>query len=94
MSAVTKARDTVITSLRGLLVDRLSTGEAVRAHHGKYASNHAAYPPEAVALAESSDEVQHIVRLCAKHGTPMIPFGLGTSLEGHIAALHGGICID
>ncbi len=84
----------VIAGLRALLGKRLSTGATACAHHGKDASYHPAHAPEAVAFPENGEEVRAIVRLCADHGTPMVPFGLGTSLEGHIAALHGGVCID
>ena len=94
MTAEPSGNENVIAGLRVMLGERLSIGAAVRAHHGKDASYHQAHLPEAVAFPENSDEVCAIVRLCADHGTPMVPFGLGTSLEGHIAALHGGICID
>src|SRR5271165_1261565 len=84
----------LLASLRGLLGDRLSTSAAVCAHHGKDESYHAPYAPDAVAFAHSTDEVSAIVKLCAEHKTPVIAFGAGTSLEGHVAALAGGICID
>ena len=51
-------------------------------------------PPDAVAFAQSTAEVAAIMRLAAKHGAPVVPFGTGTSLEGHVAALQGGISID
>ena len=84
----------LVASLRELLGDRLSTSGAVCAHHGKDESYHAPHPPDAVAFAHSTDEVSSIVKLCAEHRTPVIAFGVGTSLEGHVAALAGGICID
>jgi D-lactate dehydrogenase (cytochrome) len=84
----------LIAALRQLLGDRLSTSAAVCAQHGKDESYHEAHSPDAVAFAHSTDEVVEIVRLCARHKTPIIPFGTGTSLEGHVAALKGGICID
>ena len=73
---------------------RFSTAEAVRGHHGKDATFHAAHPPEAVVFPESVEEVREIVRACHESGTPIVPFGAGTSLEGHIGALGGGITID
>jgi D-lactate dehydrogenase (cytochrome) len=80
--------------LRGLLGDRLSTSAAVCAQHGKDESYHAPHAPDAVAFAHSTEEVSAIVRLCADHRTPVIAFGTGTSLEGHVAALAGGVSVD
>jgi D-lactate dehydrogenase (cytochrome) len=98
MSAPILVRETVkpelLASLRQLLGDRLSTSAAVCAQHGKDESYHEAHAPDAVACAQSTDEVADIVRLCARYKTPIVPFGTGTSLEGHVAALKGGICID
>jgi D-lactate dehydrogenase (cytochrome) len=86
--------DEALRELRALLGDRLSTADAVREQHGHGESNHLAYPPDAVCFAESTDEVSAIVRTCARHRVPVIAFGAGTSLEAHVAALHGGVCID
>jgi D-lactate dehydrogenase (cytochrome) len=84
----------LLAGLRDLLGDRLSTAAAVCAQHGKDESYHTPHPPDAVAFAHSTEEVAAIVRLCAQYRTPVIPFGTGTSLEGHVAALKGGVCID
>src|SRR5215472_7389719 len=84
----------VIDRLRQRFGDRVSTSAAVREQHGKDESYHAPAPPDAVVFAQSTTEVAEIVKLCAKHKVPVIPFGTGTSLEGHVAALEGGICID
>ncbi|SME97544.1 D-lactate dehydrogenase (cytochrome) [Tistlia consotensis] len=84
----------LIDSLKDLLGERLSTSAAVREQHGKDLTFHQGFPPDAVAFARSTEEVQAIVQLCASHKTPIVPFGTGTSLEGHIAALKGGVCID
>ncbi|MGP1253632.1 MAG: FAD-binding oxidoreductase [Kiloniellales bacterium] len=83
-----------IAELQTLLGDRLSTAAAVREQHGKDVSYHEGAPPDAVAFAESTEEVAEIVKICARHKTPVIPFGTGTSLEGHIAALRGGVSLD
>ncbi len=83
-----------LDELGALLGDRLSTAAAVREQHGKDESYHPPVPPEAVAFARSTEEVAEIVRVCARHGKPVIPFGAGTSLEGHVAALSGGVALD
>ncbi|MCW2248932.1 D-lactate dehydrogenase (cytochrome) [Azospirillum fermentarium] len=99
MSAVIAAPRAVVpeealAELRALLGNRLSTAAAVREHHGKDESYHPILPPDAVAFAESTEEVSAVVKVCAKHRIPIIPFGTGTSLEGGVGALRGGVCID
>jgi D-lactate dehydrogenase (cytochrome) len=84
----------LLDALRQRLGDRLSTSAAVCAQHGKDESYHQPHSPDAVAFAHSTEEIAEIVKLCARYKTPIIPFGTGTSLEGHVAALKGGICID
>jgi D-lactate dehydrogenase (cytochrome) len=84
----------LFAELTNLLGDRLSTAAAVREHHGKDESYHKPAPPDAVAFAASTVEVSEIVKICGRYETPVIPFGTGTSLEGHVAALLGGVCID
>src|SRR3984893_2607879 len=84
----------LLASLRQLLGDRLSTSAAICAQHGQDESYHAPHAPDAVAFAHSTEEVAAIVNLCAERCTPVIAFGAGTSLEGHVAALAGGICLD
>jgi len=83
-----------IDELRALLGDRLSTAAAVRDHHGKDLTYHPGAPPDAVAFALSTEEVSAIAKICHRHKVPMIPFGTGTSLEGHFAALAGGVTVD
>lgn len=63
-------------------------------HHGSDESYHAAAPPDAVAFVESTEEVSEVLKICAASGTPVIPFGAGSSLEGHISAREGGISVD
>ncbi len=84
----------LLAALRQRLGDRLSTSAAVCEQHGKDESYHTPHAPDAVAFAHSTEEVSAIVSLCAEHKTPVIAFGTGTSLEGHVAALRGGVCID
>jgi D-lactate dehydrogenase (cytochrome) len=66
----------------------------VREHHGKDESYFPYAPPDAVVFASSTEEVRDIVNICRRHRVPMIPFGVGTSLEGHILAVQGGVSID
>jgi D-lactate dehydrogenase (cytochrome) len=88
------AVEPLVQELKTLLGERLSVSQAVRDQHGHDESYHATAAPDAVAFAHSTEEVSAIVKLAAKYGAPIIPFGTGTSLEGHVAALHGGITID
>ena len=89
-----RAIEQAIAELQALLGDRLSTAAAVRDQHGHDESYHATEPPDAVAFARSTEEVAGIVGICARYRVPVIPFGTGTSLEGHVAARFGGVCID
>ena len=86
--------DDLIGALRDIVGERLSTAAAVREQHGRDESYHAAHPPDVVVFAEATEEVGRIVKVCAARRVPVIPFGAGTSLEGHVAALEGGVCID
>ena len=83
-----------IAELRDVLGDRLSTADAVRDQHGNDVTWHESEPPDAVAFVHSTDEVQKIVQICSNYGVPVIPYGTGTSLEGHITAPHGGVSVD
>ena len=94
MTAEALTKDPAIEELSALLGGRLSTAAAICERHGKDESYHPAKAPDAVAFVENSEEVAAVVRICAKHKRPIIPFGTGTSLEGHVAALHGGISLD
>lgn len=86
--------DALRNALRGRFGDRFSTAAAVRAHHGKDDSHHPPIPPDGVVFAESTEEVVFAVRACARHATPVIPFGAGTAIEGHVQAVCGGISLD
>ncbi len=84
----------MIESLRALLGDRVSTSESVREHHSHGESWHAPGLPDCVVFPTSTEEVSAIVKLCAEHRRPIVPFGMGSSLEGHVNAIHGGVSID
>src|SRR5256886_3690689 len=92
-----KAREfdqSVVSELKALLGERVSTSAAVREHHGKDESYFPYALPDAVVFAETTEEVRDVVDICRRHRVPMIPFGVGTSLEGHILAVNGGVTID
>ncbi|MGN7803411.1 FAD-linked oxidase C-terminal domain-containing protein [Hyphomicrobiales bacterium] len=74
--------------------DRFQTGEAIRAQHAHTTTYIPAQLPDAVVFAESAEDVREIVRIAARHKVPLIPFGTGSSLEGHINAPNGGISVD
>jgi D-lactate dehydrogenase (cytochrome) len=84
----------VIKELSREFGDRLTVSRAVRERFGKDESFHPSFPPDAVITPHSTDEIKSIVCACAREKIPVIPYGTGTSLEGHVAALHGGICIN
>jgi D-lactate dehydrogenase (cytochrome) len=84
----------VIGKLRAKLSERVVTSRAVREQHGNTVTWVKAEPPDAVVFPHSTEEVSDIVKLCAAHRVPVIAFGTGTSLEGHINAPFGGVCVD
>jgi D-lactate dehydrogenase (cytochrome) len=84
----------LLSELRALFGDRLSTAEAVREHHGRDESPYAPMPPDAVVFAHSTEEIAELVRIAGRHRVPVIPYGVGTSIEGHLLALQGGISVD
>ncbi|MHA1567184.1 MAG: FAD-linked oxidase C-terminal domain-containing protein, partial [Alphaproteobacteria bacterium] len=84
----------VADALSALLGDRVTTALSVREHHGSGEDYFKPVPPDAVCFAHSTEEVAAIVKICAGHEVPVIAFGTGTSLEGHVTAPYGGVCID
>ena len=92
-----KQRETpapLIEALRALFGDRCSTALAVREQHGRDESSFTVPPPAAVVFAQSSAEVSQVLSLCHEHSVPVIPYGAGSSLEGHLLAVQGGISLD
>jgi D-lactate dehydrogenase (cytochrome) len=84
----------LIEGLKSRFGDRCSTAMAVREQHGRDESSFQVPPPAAVVFAESTQDVADAVRLAAQYDAPVIPFGVGSSLEGHLLAVQGGISID
>jgi D-lactate dehydrogenase (cytochrome) len=84
----------LVAALRAGFGDRFSTAQAVRDHHGRDESPFPPVPPDAVVYAHTTDEVAQIVAACAAHRVPLIPFGVGSSLEGHLLAVQGGLSVD
>ncbi|MGE0230176.1 MAG: FAD-binding oxidoreductase [Flavobacteriaceae bacterium] len=87
-------REAVIASLAQRFHNRFSTGQALREQHGHTASWHRNQPPDGVFFARTTEEVSDVVKLCGANDVPVIPFGVGSSLEGHVNAPMGGISID
>src|SRR5262245_24941738 len=83
-----------IADLAAAFGNRLVTSQAVRQQHGHTTTWHHNEPPDAVVFPQSPQDVQQIVGICAKHAVPVIPFGTGPSLEGHVNAPFGGVSID
>ena len=84
----------MIEALRSRFGERFVTSLAVREQHGRDESPFDAPPPEAVVFCESTDDVAFVVRAAATHRVPVIPYGAGSSLEGHLLAVQGGVSID
>ncbi|MEM9707599.1 MAG: FAD-linked oxidase C-terminal domain-containing protein [Pseudomonadota bacterium] len=98
MPASLPRNETGIATVTGILAQRFgprcSTGADIRRQHGHTTTWLVNQPPDAVVFAESTEEVADIVRVAADHSVPIIPFGTGTSLEGHLNAPAGGISVD
>lgn len=84
----------MVEALRARFGERCSTALAVRQQHGRDESPFDVPPPEVVVYCESTDEVAEVVKLADRHAVPVIPFGAGSSLEGHLLAVQGGVSID
>ena len=88
------AHEQAIAELGRILGDRISTNETVRGHHSRDESFHLPVLPDAVVWAESTDDVVAVVRVCNEHRVPLVPFGVGTSLEANSTPVRGGISLD
>ena len=86
--------ETALGILRQRFGDRMQTGEAVRRQHAHTLTWLPNQPPDAVIWPDNTEEVQDIVGIASAHRVPIIPFGAGTSLEGHLNAPRGGVSLD
>jgi D-lactate dehydrogenase (cytochrome) len=86
--------ESALADLHAFLDDRVTAGLAVREHHSHGESSHPPAFPDLVCFPQSTDEVSRIVAVSAQHKLPIVPFGAGTSLEGQVLAVRGGISID
>jgi len=84
----------MLAALRAHFGERCSTAAAVREQHGRDESVYEATPPEVVVFCESTADVAAAVALAHEHAVPVIPFGIGSSLEGHVLAVQGGVTLD
>jgi D-lactate dehydrogenase (cytochrome) len=83
-----------IRDLSNQFGQKCSTSLVMREQHGRDESSFSVPPPDAVIFAESTQDVASAINTCAKHRVPVIAFGVGSSLEGHLLAIHGGVSID
>jgi D-lactate dehydrogenase (cytochrome) len=90
----TSAADSLLAALKPILGGRVTASVVVRDHHSRGESYHPSAPPDLVTFPQSTEEISAIVRTCAERDVPMVAFGAGTSLEGQVLALRGGVCID
>jgi len=84
----------MLAALRARFAERCSTAAAVRDQHGRDESIYPVTPPDAVVFCQDTSEVASAVALAAQYAVPVIPFGIGSSLEGHLLAVQGGLSID
>jgi len=86
--------DAVIAAAGGFLGERLTTNAAIREQHSHGEDSSPPTLPDAVAFVETTEEVSRLLALCHQHGVPVVPFGAGTSLEGHVNPVRAGISLD
>src|SRR5438270_9563831 len=88
------AIEPALADLRAFLADRATAALAAREHHSHDESSHPPALPDLVCFPQSTQELSRILKVSARHNLPIVPFGAGTSLEGHVHAVRGGISID
>jgi D-lactate dehydrogenase (cytochrome) len=94
MSEIEQRAAAVVVELAATLGDQVTTSPSILEHHGRDEGWHPPAAPQAVVFARTTEDVVTVVKACARHGVPVIPFGVGTSLEGNIGAIRGGVTID
>lgn len=94
MTAPSPAMAEGLAELGRLLGDRFTTAPAIRDHHAQGEAHPGVFPPDGVAFPRSTDEVSRIAAICHRHRIPMVAWGAGSSLEGHVAAVRGGVTVD
>jgi D-lactate dehydrogenase (cytochrome) len=87
-------RDAFVADLRALIGDRATTNPTQLEHHSHGESWHDHAAPDVVVFPTSTEEVSAVMKIAARHHAPVIPFGIGSSLEGHVNAFSGGVSID
>ena len=86
--------DAVIAAAQGFLGERITRNDALRQQHSRGEDTTVPTMPDAVAFCETTEEVSRLVALCHQHAVPVVAFGAGTSLEGHVNPVRGGISLD
>ena len=86
--------DAVIEAARGFMGERMTTNAGLRDHHSHGQDTQTPVQPDAVAFVETTGEAAKLMVLCHAHAVPVVPFGTGTSLEGHVTPVRGGISLD
>ncbi len=86
--------DAVMAQVREFLGERMSTNPALLEQHSHGEDSYPRSMPDGVAFIETAEEASRVLALCNQHGTPVVPFGAGTSLEGHVTPVRGGISLD
>ncbi|MCS6931807.1 MAG: FAD-binding protein [Acetobacteraceae bacterium] len=94
MNAGSRRVEAAIAAAREVFGERLSTAEAIRGQHSRGEDLSRPVLPDAVAFAATTEEVSRLLAICNAHGVPVVPFGAGTSLEGHVTPWRGGISLD
>ena len=91
---MTRPVDTVIAAAAQFLGERITTSTGLRDHHSHGQDTQTPVMPDAVAFIETTEEASRLLALCNQHGVPVVPYGTGTSLEGHVTPVRGGISVD